>query len=85
MKELQLDASGDMPLISMVSRLTYQKGIELVQKVVPCSLPGDACGLYGCTAVQVSRYRGRVSWPLLDHREMHVKAGLPKSFLLQNG
>jgi starch synthase len=35
MKELNLDSSDDMPLIGMVSRLTYQKGIELVQKVVP--------------------------------------------------
>ena len=35
MKELKLDSSNDMPLLAMVSRLTYQKGIELVQKVVP--------------------------------------------------
>jgi len=39
MKELQLDSSDDMPLIGMVSRLTYQKGIELVQQVVPALLP----------------------------------------------
>jgi len=35
MQELELDASDDMPLIGMVTRLTYQKGIELVQKVIP--------------------------------------------------
>jgi len=35
MRELQLDSSHDVPLIGMVSRLTYQKGIELVQSVVP--------------------------------------------------
>jgi len=35
MKELQLDSSDDIPLIGMVSRLTGQKGIELVQNVVP--------------------------------------------------
>ncbi|HKJ17222.1 MAG TPA: glycogen synthase GlgA [Xanthomonadales bacterium] len=35
MKELELDSSDDMPLVGMVTRLTYQKGIELVQKVVP--------------------------------------------------
>jgi starch synthase len=38
MKELELDSSDDMPLIGMVSRLTYQKGIELLQKVVPALL-----------------------------------------------
>lgn len=35
MKELQLECSDDMPLIGIVSRLTSQKGIELIQKVMP--------------------------------------------------
>jgi starch synthase len=35
MKELELDSSDDMPLIGMVTRLTTQKGIELIQNVVP--------------------------------------------------
>lgn len=35
MAELGLDTSEDIPLIGMVTRLTYQKGIELVQKAVP--------------------------------------------------
>jgi len=38
MRELQLDSSAGMPLIGMVTRLTYQKGIELVQKVVPAMM-----------------------------------------------
>ena len=33
--ELGLDVADDIPLIGMVSRLTYQKGLELVQQVVP--------------------------------------------------
>jgi len=35
MKELGLDCSDDMPLVGMVTRLTGQKGIDLVQQVVP--------------------------------------------------
>jgi starch synthase len=35
MDELGLDSSNDTPLLGIVSRLTYQKGIELVQDVVP--------------------------------------------------
>jgi starch synthase len=35
MKELEIDPGDDLPLVGMVTRLTYQKGIELVQKVVP--------------------------------------------------
>ena len=38
MKEMELDSSEGMPLVAMISRLTYQKGIELVQKVVPALL-----------------------------------------------
>jgi len=35
MQELGLDCSDDMPLVGMVSRLTAQKGLDLVQQVVP--------------------------------------------------
>lgn len=35
MAELQLDCSEDNPLIGIVSRLTSQKGIDLIQSVVP--------------------------------------------------
>lgn len=35
MKELGLDCSDDMPLIGMVTRLTGQKGLDLVEQVVP--------------------------------------------------
>lgn len=35
MQELELDCSDDMPLIGMVTRLTGQKGIDLVQQLVP--------------------------------------------------
>jgi starch synthase len=33
--ELGLDVDDDTPLIGMITRLTYQKGLELVQQVVP--------------------------------------------------
>jgi starch synthase len=35
MQELGLEGGDDIPLIGMVSRLVYQKGLELVQQVVP--------------------------------------------------
>jgi starch synthase len=35
MRELALDCNDDMPLIGMVTRLTGQKGLDLVQQVVP--------------------------------------------------
>jgi len=38
MQELGLDCNDDMPLIGMVTRLTGQKGIDLVQQLVPAML-----------------------------------------------
>jgi starch synthase len=38
MQELGLASESDIPLIGMVTRLTYQKGIELIQKVMPTLL-----------------------------------------------
>ena len=35
MQELELDNSDDIPLLGIVSRLTSQKGIDLIQQVVP--------------------------------------------------
>ncbi|MFT5218018.1 MAG: starch synthase [Planctomycetota bacterium] len=35
MQELELDSSDDIPLIGIVSRFTSQKGIDLIQQVVP--------------------------------------------------
>ncbi len=35
MQELELDYSDDIPLIGLVSRLTTQKGIDLIQQAVP--------------------------------------------------
>jgi starch synthase len=35
MQELELDSSDDIPLLGIVSRLTTQKGIDLIQQVVP--------------------------------------------------
>jgi len=38
MKELGLDSGDDVPLLGIVSRLTYQKGVELVQDVIPAMM-----------------------------------------------
>jgi starch synthase len=68
MKELQLDASDDMPLISMVTRLTYQKGIELVQKVVPELLQQRRFALAVLGSGE-PRYEQFFSWLQQHHRD----------------
>jgi starch synthase len=45
MEELGMDYQFDRPLMGMVTRLTYQKGIDLVQQVLPELLSGRDCSL----------------------------------------
>jgi magnesium chelatase family protein len=77
--------SGQIVISRALRRETYPARFQLVAAMnpCPCGQLGDASGLCGCTADQVSRYRSRVSWPLLDRIDLHVEVSRPKSFLLQ--
>ncbi len=68
MQELELDSSDDMPLIGMVTRLTYQKGIELVQKVVPQLLRQRRFALAVLGSGE-PRYEQFFSWLQQQHRD----------------
>lgn len=68
MKELKLDSSHDMPLVGMVTRLTYQKGIELVQKVVPALLQHRRFALVVLGSGE-PRYEQFFSWLQQHHRD----------------
>jgi len=68
MRELNLDSSDDMPLIGMVSRLTYQKGIELVQKVVPRLIEQRRFAL-AVLGNGEPRYEQFFSWLQHQHRD----------------
>jgi starch synthase len=68
MRELQLDSSDDMPLVGMVTRLTYQKGIELVQKVVPALLQQRRFALAVLGSGE-TRYEQFFSWLQQNHRD----------------
>jgi magnesium chelatase family protein len=50
----------------------------------PCGYLGDESGRCHCTPDQISRYRGRISGPLLDRIDLHVEVSRPKAFLLQH-
>ena len=68
MDELQLDSSDDMPLVGMITRLTYQKGIELVQKVVPALLQRRRFALAVLGSGE-PRYEQFFSWLQQRHRD----------------
>jgi len=51
----------------------------------PCGYAGDPRGRCRCTAEQVSRYRSRISGPLIDRIDMHVElAAVPVEHLMSD-
>ena len=50
----------------------------------PCGQLGDESGLCNCSAEQISRFRGRISGPLLDRIDLHIEVSRPHSFLLEH-
>lgn len=68
MKELKLDGDENTPLIGMVTRLTHQKGIELVQKVVPALLKKRKFALV-VLGTGEPRYEQFFSWLEHKHRD----------------
>jgi len=77
--------SGHIVISRALGRETYPSRFQLVAAMnpCPCGYLGDESGLCNCTAEAVSRYRGRISGPLLDRIDLHVEVSRPKSFLLQ--
>ena len=55
--------------------LTYPADFMLVAAMnpCPCGYLGDSSGRCRCSPDQVSRYRARVSGPLLDRIDLHVE------------
>jgi magnesium chelatase family protein len=52
----------------------------------PCGFLGHPSGRCRCTPDQVTRYRGRLSGPLLDRIDLHIEVpALPDSELIQEG
>jgi magnesium chelatase family protein len=50
----------------------------------PCGHASDASGLCHCTAEQISRYRSRISGPLLDRIDLQVEVSRPEAFLAES-
>jgi magnesium chelatase family protein len=63
----------------------YPASFQLVAAMnpCPCGHAGDPRGRCRCTAQQVTRYRNRISGPLIDRIDMHVELPLvPVDYLL---
>lgn len=71
-----------------ISRASYQAQFPARFQLIaamnpcPCGYLGDVSGRCQCTQEQIKRYQARISGPLLDRMDMHIRVtGLPKGTL----
>ena len=67
--------SGEIHLARARQRVTYPARFQLLAAMnpCPCGYLGDASARCHCSSEQVQRYRQRISGPLLDRIDLHVK------------
>jgi magnesium chelatase family protein len=79
--------SGVVTLTRLKRTCEFPARFQLVAAMnpCPCGYAGDPRGRCHCTAEQVTRYRHRISGPLIDRIDMHVELlALPVEHLLGN-
>ena len=66
--------TGSISISRVAERITYPAQFQLVAAMnpCPCGYLGDPSGRCHCSADSITRYRGRLSGPLLDRFDMHV-------------
>ncbi|MBV8048458.1 MAG: YifB family Mg chelatase-like AAA ATPase [Paludibacterium sp.] len=66
--------TGVVHLSRATARVCYPARFQLVAAMnpCPCGYAGDQSGRCQCTPEQISRYRGKISGPLLDRIDMQV-------------
>ena len=67
--------SGTVTISRASRQASFPARFQLVAAMnpCPCGTLGDPAGTCRCTAEQVTRYRARVSGPLLDRIDLHVE------------
>jgi len=67
--------TGSISIARVAERVAYPAEFQLIAAMnpCPCGYLGDQSGRCHCSAELVTRYRGRVSGPLLDRFDMHVE------------
>lgn len=79
--------SGHITISRAARQADFPARFQLVAAMnpCPCGYLGDPTGRCRCTPEQVSRYRGRVSGPLLDRIDLHVEVPtLPQADLMSH-
>lgn len=66
---------GKLSISRVNGSYEYPANIMLVAAMnpCPCGYFGDAIGTCSCTPLQISRYRGRISGPLMDRLDIYIE------------
>jgi magnesium chelatase family protein len=75
--------SGRIVISRARRRETYPARFQLVAAMnpCPCGYLGDSRGRCHCSSDQISRYKSRISGPLLDRIDLCVEMSRPRNFL----
>lgn len=75
--------SGRIVISRAKRRETYPARFQLVAAMnpCPCGFAGEPSGRCHCSAEQISRYRSKISGPLLDRIDLCVEMSRPRNFL----
>lgn len=76
--------SGQIVISRAARQATFPARFQLVAAMnpCPCGMSGDDSGRCYCSAEQITRYRNRVSGPLLDRIDIQVEVLRPKASIL---
>jgi len=77
--------SGEITISRAATQVTYPARFQLVcaMNPCPCGYLGDTRDRCRCTASQITRYRGRLSGPLMDRIDMHIEVPALSAGILQ--
>lgn len=73
--------TGEVRLSRAAQQMTYPAKCQLIATMnpCPCGYQGDSQRVCRCTPDQIARYRARLSGPLLDRIDLHVRVNRPRS------
>ena len=71
--------TGQITISRAGRQAEFPAAVQLVAAMnpCPCGFLGDRSGECGCSAEKVTRYRGKISGPLLDRIDLHVEVARP--------
>ena len=79
--------TGSITISRAMRQAEFAADVQLVcaMNPCPCGYLGDESGNCACSADRVSRYRGKISGPLMDRIDLQIEVGRPPKEALRTG